>query len=104
MRGHKTTLTLERKTETADNMGGYTLAWADVKDIKGVLCNVSGDERFSADKMTVMSTHNFYIDYESGITEEDRLTTSTRTFKINWINNVGGNQNKALKINLKEEV
>ena len=98
------TLTLERKSETADGMGGFTETWADVKDIKGVLCNVRGDERVSADKLTVISTHNFYIDYESGITEEDRFTTSTRTFKINWINNAGGNQNKALIINLKEEV
>jgi SPP1 family predicted phage head-tail adaptor len=104
IRGPKTTLTLERKTKTRDTAGGYTETWTEVKTIKGVLCNVSGDERLSADKLQVLSTHNFYLDYQSGITEEDKFTLGARTFKINYINNIGANQNKALRINLLEEV
>ena len=106
MRGPKSTLTLERKTETRDAAGGYTIVWADVIDIKGVLCNISGNERLSADKLTVIATQNFYIDFLHGetITEEDRFSLGTRTFKINYVNNIGGNSDRALRINLKEEV
>jgi SPP1 family predicted phage head-tail adaptor len=106
MRGHKTILTLERKIETKDAAGGYTEVWADVMDIKGVLCNVSGNERLSADKLTVIATQNFYIDYlhSETITEEDRFSLGTRIFEINYVNNIGGNSNRALRINLLEEV
>lgn len=106
MRGPKTTLTLERKILTDDAMGGHTETWADVIDIKGVLCNISGNERLSADKLMVIATQNFYIDYLHGetITEEDRFSLGTRIFKINYCNNIGANQNRALRINLLEEI
>jgi len=106
MRGPKTKLTLERVTLTDDAMGGHTETWSDVMDIKGVLCTIRGDERLSADKLTVIATHNFYIDYLHGetITEEDRFSLNTRIFKINYVNNIGGNSDRALRINLKEEV
>jgi len=106
MRGHKTTLTLERKTLDDDLMGGYTEDWTDVMDIKGVLCNISGNERLSADKLTVIATQNFYIDFLHGetITELDRFSFGTRIFKINYCNNIGANSDRALRINLKEEV
>lgn len=106
MRGPKITLTLERKTLTDDAMGGHTEVWIDVMDIKGVLCNISGNERLSADKLMVIATQNFYIDFlhSETITEEDRFSLGTRIFKINYVNNIGANQDRALRINLKEEV
>ena len=106
MKGPKKTLTLERKTSADDLMGGHTETWADVVDVKGVLCTIDGDERLAADKLTVISTHHFYIDFLHGetITEVDRFSMGTRTIKINYVNNIGANQNRALKITLKEEV
>ena len=106
MRGKKKTLTLERKTLEDDGMGGRKETWADVVNVKGVLCTIDGDERLAADKLTVISTHHFYIDFLHGetITEVDKFSMGTRTFKINYVNNIGANQNRALKITLKEEV
>ena len=106
MKGKKKTLTLERKTKADDGMGGKIETWTDVVNVKGVLCNIDGDERLSADKLTVIATQKFYIDYLHGITitEEDRFSLGTRIFKINYCNNIGANQSRALKINLKEEV
>ena len=106
MRGPKNKLTLERKSATADGMGGHTLAWTDVVDVKGILCTIDGDERLAADKLTVISTHHFYIDFLHGetITAKDRFTLGTRIFEIKYPNNLGANTDRKLKITLKEEV
>jgi len=106
MRGPKNKLTLERKTESPDGMGGHTLDWADVVDVKGVLCTIDGDERLAADKLTVISTHHFYIDFLHGetITEVDKFSMGTRIFKVVYVNNLGANTDRKLKITLKEEV
>jgi SPP1 family predicted phage head-tail adaptor len=105
IRGPKTSLTLERKTKTRDAAGGYTETWADVAEYKGVLCTLSGNEILKYYKMTVEATHNFYLDFIHGetITEQDRFYDGTRTFEILFVNNIGANQSKALKILLKEE-
>ena len=106
MRGPKNKLMLQRKTSTADNAGGHTEVWADVVSVKGVLCTIDGDERLSADKLTVISSHHFYIDYlhSETITAKDRFTLGTRIFEIIYPNNVGANTDRKLKITLKEEV
>jgi len=106
MRGKKKTLTLERKTLEDDGMGGRKETWADVVNVKGVLCTIDGDERLAADKLTVISTHHFYIDFLHGetITEVDRFSMGTRIFKVVYINNLGANTDRKLKITLKEEV
>ena len=104
MIGPKTTLTLKRITKTADSAGGWTEALTTIKSIKGVLSTISGDERLSADKKTVIADYYFYTDYPRGftITESDEFYLSTRKFKILYINNLGANMNKRLKITLKE--
>ncbi len=109
MRGPKTSLILKRYTKTRDSMGGNTVTWATIKTIKGVLSTVRGDERYSADKLTVIADFNFYMDYPKGhtITEQDRFwsdSDGTRKFTIEYINDLGANQNKRLEITLKEEV
>ena len=106
MRGPKTKLTLERVTLTDDAMGGKIKTWTDVRNIKGVLCTIDGDERLSADKLTVISSHHFYIDFLHGetISATDRFSMGTRTFKIKYPNNIGANTNRKLKITLLEEV
>ena len=105
MIGPKVTLELRRKTEISDGMGGAVLIWSGLRKFKGTLSTISGDERLSADKLTVIQTQNFYIDYPIGITltEEDELYWGQRRFKILFINSIGANQNLRLKITLKEE-
>lgn len=105
MIGKKTTMELRRKTETDDDMGGKTITWAGLRNIEGILSTIRGNERLSADKLTVIADYYFYIDYPIGetITAKDIFQYGTRKFKLIYINNMGANQSRVLKITLKEE-
>ena len=106
MIGPKTTLTLKRITKTADPAGGWTESEATIKTIKGVLSTIRGNERLSADKLTVIQDYYFFMDYPKGFTvnEKDVFYLSTRSFKIIHINDLGANRNIRYRITLKEEV
>ena len=106
MIGKKVTLELRRKTVTDDGMGNFTTTWAGLRNITGVLSTLKGDERLSADKLTVIQTHYFYIDFPIGetITAEDIFQYGIREFKIIFPADIGANQNKRLRITLLEEV
>lgn len=106
MIGKKVTLELRRWTLTPDGMGGHIEGWAGLRNIKGVLSTIRGNERLSADKLTVIADYNFYIDYPIGetITEEDILVKDMTEYKIIYINNMGHAQDRRLKITLKEEI
>jgi len=105
MLGKKTEMELRRKTEISDGMGGITTSWAGLRKIKGVLSTIRGDERLSSDKLTVISSHNFFIDFPIGetITAKDIFIKGTTEYKIIYINNMGNMQGKKLRITLKEE-
>ena len=108
MIGPKTSLILKRITKTADPAGGWTESEATIKTIKGVLSTIRGNERLSADKLTVIADFYFFMDYPDGFTisESDVFysSDSTRKFKIKHINDLGANQNIRYRITLKEEV
>ena len=106
MIGPKVIMKLQRETAVSDDMGGYTISLEDKGNITGALSTVRGDERLSADKLTVIASHYFYVYYSIGktITEEDIFHYGTRIFKIIHIYNMGLNQNRILRITLKEEV
>jgi len=103
--GPKTTLTLKRITSSGDSAGGWTETETTIKSIKGVLSTIRGNERLSADKLTVIADYYFYMDYPKGftVTEEDLFYLDSREFKIIYINDMGANQNNRYKITLKEE-
>ncbi len=106
MIGKKVTLELRRKSLVSDGMGGFVESWAGLRNITGVLSTIRGNERLSADKLTVIADFNFYIDYPIGetITEEDIFQWGIREFKITFIADIGANQNQRLRITLLEEV
>lgn len=97
---------LRRKTSVSDGLGGYTEAWAGLRKITGVLSTIKGDERLSADKLTVIADFHFYIDYPIGetITEKDIFVKGMTGYKIIYINDMGANQKQRLRITLKEEI
>ena len=105
MIGPKVQLELRRKNTTDDNAGSKTTTWEGKRRVSGTLVTLTGDERLSADKKTVIRTHNFYIDFPVGITitEEDKFCYGIRTFEIEHIGNIGANRSKELKITLNEE-
>lgn len=82
--GPKTELILERKILTADDQGGYTETWRQVRKMKGVLISLRGNERFITGKTEVYRTHKFIVDYPKDliITEKDRYTLGDRKFDI----------------------
>ena len=106
MIGKKVVLELKRYGSVSDGMGGFVEGWAGLRNITGVLSTIRGDERLSADKLTIIADFNFYIDFPIGvtITEADIFVRGTTTYKIVYINNLGANQNNKLKITLKEEI
>lgn len=103
--GPKVEMELRRKILTDDGMGGKIESWAGLRRIEGTLSTINGNERLSMDKLTVIQTHNFFIEYPIGITitELDEFYLGQRRFKIIFVNNLGANQDKKLKITLKEE-
>lgn len=105
MIGPKTTLTLKRITRTKDAAGGWTETEETIKTVKGVLSTIRGNERLSADKLTVIADYFFFTRYPRGfvVSESDEFWLDTRKFKIMHICNLGANQNRRLRIVLKEE-
>lgn len=105
MIGPKVTMELRRETTEPDDMGGEFTYVKCKRNVTGVLSTIRGDERLSADKLTVISSHHFYIDFPIGetITAEDIFQYGTRKFEIIYIYNLGASQDKKLKIILKEE-
>lgn len=97
---------MRRKNTVDDGAGSKTTTWEGKRRIEGVLSTIRGDERLSTDKLTIIQTHNFYIDFPIGIviTETDEFYYGQRRFKIIFVNNLGTSQNLRLKITLKEEV
>ena len=105
MLGKKTEMELRRYTEVSDGMGGFVIAYAGLRKIKGVLSTITGTEMLSEDKLTIIADFYWYIDYPVGIEiqEKDIFVKDTTTYKIIYIQNIGHNQNNKLRIVLKEE-
>ncbi len=82
------TFTPQTLTETSDNAGGFTKAWADGTAFRGRLSSLPVNERMSSDKATVYSSHKIYCDNQT-ITESQRIrnSDSTRFFEVRGIVN-----------------
>ncbi len=65
--GHK----VEQYTETDTGFGGPTYTWTEKLTLDARLRPLSGEERLSADKQTLHTTHKLYCDVLD-ITEQDR--------------------------------
>ena len=65
--GHK----IQRFTAGTDSYGDPTETWADHLSLSGKLWQLSGDERLSADKVTLFADHRFACAV-ADITEKDR--------------------------------
>jgi len=79
------TFTPQTVTRTADNVGGYTEAWADGTDFVGRLSILSANERMSSDKLTVFASHKIYCAPSVSLAEVDRIKHGTRYFEIKGI-------------------
>uniref|UniRef100_A0A6M3K9C6 Putative head-tail joining protein n=1 Tax=viral metagenome TaxID=1070528 RepID=A0A6M3K9C6_9ZZZZ len=80
-------IAIQEQTDTADGMGGYTTAWADVSGMSSVpaaIWPLKSAERIDAMKLEHEVTHRIRIRYRSGVTTKMRIYWSdkTKTFNI----------------------
>ena len=107
VQGPKTTLILQRVTET-NSAYGVSESWQNIASLKGVLTGSRmtrnrNIEQMKSEKETVFGRYTFYCDFPSGITitEKDRFSLSERYFEIVFVYNPG-NKNQYLEIELDE--
>ena len=109
MIGAKVEMELRRKTKTSDGMGGDTLKWTGLRKFKGVMTPLSSlkEREFKVnDKLTVIATHYFFIDYPIGltITEKDILILENKTYEIIYVEDISLMKKKKLKLTIKVKV
>lgn len=75
-------LTVERVTNTADGMGGYTKSWATVQTAWMYLKPLSGNERLHAQHLEATITHRAHCRANVDVKPEDRLTKGSRVFNV----------------------
>jgi hypothetical protein len=94
--GKKTTLVLQRFT---DDYALKTRKWTDIRDLSGVLTDLSGREAFIIGQMRVKADHEYYCLVPIGITitEVDRLKGGATFYKIKRVIDYG----KHLKLTLE---
>ena len=96
--GHK----IQRYTPGTHGFGGNSGTWNDHLSPVGRLRPLAGNERMSADKMTLYATHRFYTDV-ADITEADRyLDPSGKVYEIKFVSDPM-NMGEFLQIDLEEQ-
>jgi SPP1 family predicted phage head-tail adaptor len=77
-------ITFQTATRTADGIGGFTLAWTDLKTVWAYVKPVSSREALFGGngKLEDRRTHKVTIRYTTDITNEMRFTYDNRTFEI----------------------
>jgi len=98
MIGKKISAYLQRKTTTADGVGGWTESWEDIKKLKATFHihrTTNGEER-KYNKITVVSDTYLLCDYYA-ITEKDRIRIGEKYYDIINVENINM-LNKYLKI------
>ena len=105
MIGAKVTLRADRETQTISAGGSPILTWEPLRNIKGSLITVKGEEQWSADKKTVFKTHCFFCSRTPAltITEKDRFVwaAQNKEFDIVYIDKPM-QKNRMIKFDLTE--
>lgn len=89
MIGPKCTITIQRASETSDGMGGMTVTWSDLKELKGTLLAFKRNEFFTNNVVRAISTHFFTCKYprDVTITEKDRVSYNSDIYEITFVDN-----------------
>ena len=95
--GHK----IQRYSPGTPGFGGDNGEWENHLEVPGRLRPLSGDERMSADKMTLYATHRFYTDV-ADIKESDRyIDPGGKVYEIKFVADPM-NMGEFLQIDLEE--
>jgi len=80
------TLTLEVVTQTTDDQGGITEAWASAGTFEARISILKAEERMAQDKVTTFATHRIYCEPMS-VSTENRIKWGDYYFQIKGITN-----------------
>ena len=109
MIGYKVEIEIRRKTEVSDGVGGMIVTWQGLRILKGVMTPVASlreREIIINDKLTVVATHYFFMNYPIGltITEEDILVLENKTYEIIYVEDISLMKEKRLKLTIKVKI
>jgi SPP1 family predicted phage head-tail adaptor len=93
---------VQESTATADGLGGQTETWSAVSglgEVNGRRRLLSGNEIIANEKRGYNSTHRFYCDYTSSITEGQRIVYGGEYYSIKFVDNPH-NENEFLQIDV----
>lgn len=96
-------VTLKRKTQTADGLGGFADSWATLATARAELWTVGGSERQMAAQNHAVLTHRCRIRSYAGLTTADIVVLGSRSFNILFINDVEF-RNREMVLDLEEIV
>lgn len=109
MIGYKVEVEIRRKTEVSDGVGGMIVTWQGLRILKGVMTPVASlreREIIINDKLTVVATHYFFMNYPIGltITEEDILVLGDKIYEIIYVEDISLMKEKRLKLTIKVKI
>jgi SPP1 family predicted phage head-tail adaptor len=87
---------VQEKTEGDDGRGGTALSWATKFRITGKMKALKGYEMIRGQALTDKITHRVETWYDSRVSTAHRLTYSSRTFDIRFVENVNERNVKML--------
>jgi SPP1 family predicted phage head-tail adaptor len=82
-------IAIQQERQTADNAGGYALAWATIATVWGEIVPASGSEIYTAGHLEGRVTHKVNMRWRSdlAITTDMRLLYNMRSFNIRSVIN-----------------
>ena len=95
------TVTIERMSETADNWGGITEAYASVGTAKARVYPVAGNDAVVHGRPDMRITHRLYFPGTLDIRGDDRLLYNLRYFYVQLIRNID-EQGRFLTVDCEE--
>jgi SPP1 family predicted phage head-tail adaptor len=81
-------VTIQSVTQTTDDQGGFTEAWATFATVWAYVRPVKGYERFQAQQLQTPVTHKLTVRYLAGVTTKHRILFDSRVFEIKEVINV----------------
>lgn len=82
---HRTSLTIQTRTDTSDGMGGSTVSWSTFATVWGRQMIWRGSAEWTADQVSSLQTSRWETRFLTGIQPKMRLVVGSRTFQIEAI-------------------
>ena len=98
--------TIERKVETPDGQGGFTLDWSALySDLQCAVVPMSGNEVMEAQRLNYEATHNVYLRFSDALDlrSDDRIIFDSRVFIVRDPRNLA-EAKAAYKVRVQENV